>query len=300
MEVSEISFHKDAMDLKHPDGYIDSCERVSIPGAETGASPSLVRMKLPEITVDLGDDVKLDLVLIPAGSFMMGEERGNDDEKPVHRVAISQPFYLGKHEVTQEQWHAVMGSNPSRVKGPDYPVENVTWYDCQEFIKRLNEKHGGNRTEYRLPTEAEWEYACRAGSTGAWCFGEDPWQLGDFAWDCFNSYRHDASGGQPHAVGLKLSNAWGLYDMYGNVSEWCADWYDSRYYALSPANDPKGPSSNPMDPRYYGDRRVLRGGSWSGIPTSAARAAGDGRKVYTDRGEHGSDGENGFRVAGTK
>jgi formylglycine-generating enzyme required for sulfatase activity len=302
MEVLEVSFGKDTMALKRPDGSVTSYKRVPTLATEDGPHWLALKIKPSEISIDLGHDVKLELVLIPAGSFMMGEEREEIGEKPAHRVTITKPFYLGKYEVSQEQWYAIMGRNPSANLGPDNPVDRVTWDDCQEFIKRLNEKHGGNGKVFRLPAEAEWEYACRAGSAGAWCFGDDEWQLGDYAWYSSNSYRETPGRGQTHAVGLKLPNAWGLYDMHGNVLEWCADWFDSRYYAISPADDPKGTSSNPMDPRYFGERHVLRGGSWCGAheTPSASRAAGDGRKVYTRRGEDDSDGVNGFRVARTK
>ena len=122
-----------------------------------------------ELAVDLGGGVNLDLVLIPAGSFLMGD----DLWKPVHKVRITKPFYLGKYEVTQEQWEAVMGSNPSHFKGPKNPVEQVSWDDCQQFLGKLNAKAGRQGGKFALPTEAQWEYACRAGSTGKYCFGDD-------------------------------------------------------------------------------------------------------------------------------
>jgi formylglycine-generating enzyme required for sulfatase activity len=171
----------------------------------------------------------------------MGMADGGEWERPEHPVHISQPFYLGKYPVTQAQWATVMGNNPSVFKGhPDWPVENVSWEDVQEFIRQLNAKEGGAR--YRLPTEAEWEYACRAGSTTSYCFGDDPNQLGEYAW-----YKENA-GGQPHSVGRLKPNAWGLYDMHGNVWEWVQDWY--RPYPTDPL------SASP------GRERVNRGGSW--------------------------------------
>jgi formylglycine-generating enzyme required for sulfatase activity len=194
------------------------------------------------------NSIGMEFVLIPAGSFMMGSpdnyKYADSDEKPQHKVTISKSFYLGTYEVTQAQWEAVMGSNPSLFKGRSNPVENVPWEDAQEFIKRLNAKEGHSR--YRLPTEAEWEYAARAGSTGVYCFGDDADQLGGYAW-----YK-DNSGKATHPVGQKQSNAWGLYDMHGNVWEWVEDWYDDEYYSRSPGTDPKGPSS--------GSYRALRGG----------------------------------------
>ena len=140
--------------------------------------------------MDLGGGVKLDLVLIPAGSFTMGDD---DRFKPAHKVTITKPFYLGKYEVTQEQWEAVMGSNPSYFKGPKNPVEQVSWDDCQQFLVKLNAKSGGQGSKFVLPTEAQWEYACRAGSTGKFCFGDDEKQLGEYAWYGDELRRQDAS-----------------------------------------------------------------------------------------------------------
>ena len=210
-------------------------------------------------------------VRIPAGSFQMGSNNGNDDEKPIHSVTLTKPFYLQTTEVTQGQWRAVMGDNPSRFKkGDDYPVEQVSWNDVQEFLRKLNALDPGKN--YRLPTEAEWEYACRAGTTGE-RYGE----LDAIAW-----YR-DNSGGQTHPVGEKHPNTWGLYDMLGNVLEWCADWYGGDYDANSPATDPRGPSS--------GHGRVLRGGSWDDVDSNV-------RSAFRDRylpGHRYND--NGFRCA---
>jgi len=161
---------------------------------------------------------------------------------PVHWVTISRPFYLQTTEVTQGQWRAVMGENPSYFqKGDDYPVEQVSWDDVQIFLKRLNTRDPGKR--YRLPTEAEWEYACRAGTTGE-RYGE----LDAIAWYGENS------GNTTHPVGKKEPNAWGLYDMLGNVWEWCADLYGKNYYQALPGMDPQGSTS--------GLDRVLRGGCW--------------------------------------
>ncbi len=172
----------------------------------------------------------------------MGSNNGDDNEKPIHSVTLTKPFYLQATEVTQGQWRAVLGDNPSYFQmGDDYPVEQVSWNDVQKFLSKLNALDPGKN--YRLPTEAEWEYACRAGTSGD-RYGE----LDAIAWYDRNL------GNQTHPVGKKQPNGWGLYDMLGNVWEWCADWYGGDYYASSPSTDPRGPSS--------GQSRVLRGGSW--------------------------------------
>ena len=184
-------------------------------------------------------------VLIPTGEFMMGSNAGDYDEKPVHQVRISQPFYLGKYEVTQEQWQAVMGSNPSHFTGdPNLPVEQVSWEEVQTFVRTLNTREGV--TSYRLPTEAEWEYAARAGSTTAYGFGNHARKLGDYAW-----YGDNAEG-RTHPVGQRKPNAWGLYDMHGNVWEWVQDWYGP--YDVDAVTDPQGPSEDSY--------RIYRGGGW--------------------------------------
>jgi len=201
-----------------------------------------------ERTVDLGGGVKLEMVLVPAGEFKMGSPDSDKDaikwEKPQHRVRITKPFYLGKYPVTQEQWQAVMGNNPNIFKGPKNPVERVSWDDCQEFVKKFNAKAGGGR--FSLPTEAQREYACRAGSKTRYCFGDDAAGLGEYAWYGGNS------GGKTHPVGEKKPNAWGLYELHGNVWEWCADSYGS--YAEGAVDDPTGPAD--------GSDRVVRGGCW--------------------------------------
>jgi formylglycine-generating enzyme required for sulfatase activity len=187
-------------------------------------------------------------VLILAGEFLMGAtDGGDDDERPLHTVRISRPFYLGTYAVTQVQWEAVMGNNPSYCKGdPDRPVEMVSWEDVQEFIRRLHVRE--RSTNYRLPTEAEWEYAARADSETAYSFGNDRDQLGKYAWYNGNSR------GETHPVGQLKPNAWGLYDVHGNVWEWVQDWYGE--YPSEPVEDPQGPSS--------GSYRVCRGGNWNG------------------------------------
>ena len=182
---------------------------------------------------DLGKEVKIDLVLIPAGRFMMGDP-GKD-----HEVTITQPFYMAKYEVTQEQWESVMGSNPStKTKGAKLPVTDVSWADCQDFIKKLNDKTKGG---YRLPTEAEWEYACRAGTKTAYSFG-----------DVISKADANYDGETIKPVGNYKPNAFGLYDMHGNVWEWCNDWFAD--YDPKDNKDPQGVSS--------GERKVVRGGSF--------------------------------------
>jgi formylglycine-generating enzyme required for sulfatase activity len=201
--------------------------------------------------VELPGDVSVELEQIPAGTFKMGSpetEAGHFKDETLHEVTISKPFYLGKYPVTQSQWQAVMGSNPSYFKGPQRPVEEVSWEDAVEFCRKLSElpeEKAAGRV-YRLPTEAEWEYACRAGSQTAYSFGDDARLLKDFAWFSDNSNR------QTHPVGQKKPNAWGLYDMHGNVWEWCGDWYG--VYPRGSATDPTGPKE--------GSGRVLRGGVW--------------------------------------
>ena len=193
---------------------------------------------------DLGKGVKLEMVLIPAGKFVMGspkDEKDRDVGEDQHEVILTKAFYMGKYEVTQNQWESVMGGNPSKDKGAKLPVTNVSWNDCQEFIKKLNAKGKG---EYRLPTEAEWEYSCRAGTKTAYSFGN--------AIAPKDANYKDANIGRSVAVGSYKANVFGLYDMHGNVWEWCEDWYGG--YGKGAAIDPKGPNS--------GEGRVLRGGSF--------------------------------------
>lgn len=197
---------------------------------------------------------------IPAGTFMMGEDpslgEGKSDEKPQHEVRISKPFYIGAYEVTQKQWQDVMGNNLSMHKGENNPVDSVSWHDAQEFIKKLNQREGHNR--YRLPTEAEWEYAARAGTNTRYFWGNDSAQLKDHAWVTANA------NNVTHAVGTKKPNSYGLYDTSGNVREWVNDWYDGDYYSRSPLTDPKGPEK--------GHGKAYRGGSKDGaeFPTRSS------------------------------
>lgn len=195
----------------------------------------------------------MEFILIPEGEFLMGslsKEQGRyDDESPIHNVQFKNPFYMGKYPVTQKQWVAVMGDNPSNFKGDDLPVEKASWDDALEFIKKLNEKEKDNK--YRLPSEVEWEYACRAETTTRYSFGDDDSKLGDYAWNA------DNSGGQTHPVGQKKHNPWDLYDMHGNVWEWVQDEWHSDYNGASSDGSAweNGNSST----------RVIRGGGWDGL-----------------------------------
>ena len=199
------------------------------------------------ITIPVKNDINIEMVKVEAGSFNMGAtpemENPDDREKPVHRVTLTNNYYIGKYEVTQALWKIVMGSNPSNFKGDNLPVEKVSWNDCQKFISKLNKLTGKS---FRLPTEAEWEFAARGGnkSRGYQYSGSNV--IDDVAW--FD----DNSSSKTHIVGEKQPNELGIYDMTGNVWEWCQDWYDS--YSGSPQTNPTGVVS--------GSYRVRRGGSW--------------------------------------
>jgi len=235
-----------------------------------------------EITNSIG----MKLVLIPKGTFMMGspESEVRIADAIQHEVTISKDYYLGVYEVTQAQYEKMMGKNPSRFQGDNlredsanHPVEQVSWEDAIEFCKKLSdlpeEKKAGR--VYRLPTEAEWEYACRAGSKTAYSFGESAKSLSEYAWSGENA------NSQTHPVQEKKPNAWGLYDMHGNVSEWCSDWYGE--YNKAAVSDPTGPK--------VGSLRVFRGGGWrfeAAVCRSAVRC-GMSRSGYANI--------NGLRVA---
>ena len=226
-----------------------------------------------EVKEDLGKEIKLEMVLIPAGKFMMGSpasEVGRKSDETQHEVTLTKPFYMGKYEVTQDQWESVIGNNPSQIKGARLPVTNVSWNDCQDFIKKLNGKTNGI---YRLPTEAEWEYACRAGTKTEYAFGGS----------ITKSDANYDSEGKSVAVGVYKPNAFGLYDMHGNVFEWCKDWYAD--YPTGAVTDTWGPAT--------GKWRVLRGGSFR-LNSSYARSSI--RHSYTPNGRFG---DNGFRLART-
>ena len=240
--------------------------------AKTISEPPSVISQLSPIRTSVGIELKL----LPAGQFTMGSESGGRGETP-HQVTLTQPFYLGVHEVTQEQYERVMGENPSVYKGAKNPVEGVSWEDAVEFCRKLSElpKEKAAGHVYRLPTEAEWEYACRAGTTTKYSFGDEESQLGAYAWYDVNS------DDRAHPVGQKRPNPWGLYDMHGNVWEWCQDSYGAFPQGL--ATDPKGPSS--------GSSRVNRGGCWLSYAGFCRSALRDGDSP-TDRFFY-----LGFRVA---
>jgi formylglycine-generating enzyme required for sulfatase activity len=236
-----------------------------LPGGDglTHAAPPLVVPAQPPKTIT--NTIGMTLVLISEGEFLMGspdsDKDAYDDEKPQHRVRITQPFYLAVTPVTRGQYRAVTGADPSHFKGPDdLPVEQVSWQEARAFCDKLNalEKGQMGGANYRLPTEAEWEYACRAGTTTRFTFGDAERGLWEYAWFSENS------GSETHPVGQKRPNAWGLYDMHGNVWEWCWDGYDKNYYANSPGVDPLGPSA--------ASERVFRGGSWYFDPRYARSA----------------------------
>lgn len=228
----------------------------------------------------MANSIDMQFVRVPSGTFFMGaqdHEEGSSKEKPRHKVHITKPFYIGKYEVTQKEWLAVMGKmHPSNFPSPDRPVDEVSWNGVQAFIKNLNEMEKDH--SYRLPTEAEWEYAARAGSETAYCFGDDPeeTQLKNYAWYEVNSDK------QSHPVAKLQANAWGLYDMHGNVAEWVQDRYDKSYYSGSPEENPTGPST--------GTKRVVRGGSWI-QPAYSCRSAFRG--YYS---EDYTDSDFGFRI----
>jgi len=218
-----------------------------------------------EKIVSLPGGVPLRLVLIPGGTFQRGSEAsetGRDpDEGPRHEVALTRPFFLGTHEVTQAQWTAVMGSNPAVFKrlpdAPQCPVESVSWNDCQVFVARLNAL-GLDKGKFRLPTEAEWEYAARAGTSTRFSWGDDPreTEVHQHAWANSRSYA------STRPVGQKPANAWGLFDLHGSVWEWCSDFYGP--YAAGAQRDPVGTDT--------GRDHVFRGGSWYDFPVSLRSA----------------------------
>jgi len=225
------------------------------------------------------NSIDMDFVKIPAGSFLMGCSTGDteceDNEKPQHKVRITESFYMGKYEVTQGQWKKVMGNNPSYFQncGENCPVEQVSWNDVQDFIKKLCELEKMNPCKYRLPTEAEWEYSARAG-------GKTKYYWGDNINDAYLWY-YGNSGYATHLVGKKKPNAWGLYDMIGNVWEWVGDWYDDSYYKNSPSADQKGAISDE-----YRVSRVIRGGPRRYRDAWGSRLSMRGYDYFDNRGNY--------------
>ncbi len=216
-----------------------------------------VSAEVKEITTQSG----VKMVLIPGGWFTMGDAEGQIDERPLHKVWVN-AFHMDKYEVTQEEYEKVRGENPSRWTAPKNPVEQVRWSDAVRYCNARSIEDGlqpcynletwecdFNANGYRLPTEAEWEYACRAGTKTRYAFGDTPEKLRHYAW-----YKEN-SGGRPRPVGKKLPNPWGLHDMQGNVWEWCHDLYLVDYYQASPEKNPEGPKA--------GDTKIVRGGCWN-------------------------------------
>ncbi len=236
------------------------------------------RVNLPPTQMlDLGGGVKMDLVLIPAGKFLMGSpetEQERDTNETQHEVTITNPFYMAKCETTQEQYEAIIGGNPSSFKSPKNPVEQVSWDTAQTFCLKLSAKYG---KAVRLPTEAEWEYACRAGTRTAYHTGDSVEDLARAGWYL---NLNGAVSRSTHPVGQKAVNAWGLYDMHGNVWEWCQDWYGE--YPAGSATDPQGAAQGAL--------RVVRGGSRICVPPGC-------RSAYRNRSGPGSRNVDlGFRV----
>lgn len=261
----------------------------------------------PKTTVStLVNSIGMSFVLIPAGQFTMGcpsSEKGSTfHERPEHRVKITRDFYLGKYEVTQSEYEKVTGKNPSAfrtVPGEDlsrFPVDSISWEDAVLFARKLSalEEENQAKREYRLPTEAEWEYACRAGTTGPFSFGAALSSL-DANFDGQHPYGGAPRGNylrRPTVVGSYKPNAFGLHDMHGNVYEWCSDWFAENFYADTPFEDPLGPEDGPI---IRGGRfRIIRGGSWDTIATLCR----SGERFY-DHAIHRYH-DYGFRLVCTK
>ncbi|MGD2174562.1 MAG: formylglycine-generating enzyme family protein [Candidatus Brocadiaceae bacterium] len=236
----------------------------------SGQAPRKVKTKLG-----------IEMALMPAGEFVMGSAQGRPDEQPTREVKLSS-FYIDTHLVTQEQYQTLMRANPSRWKGAKNPVEQIRWSDAVRYLNARSEAEGlepcydlktwkcdFGAGGYRLPTEAEWEYACRAGTKTRYFFGDDAGKLGAFAW-----YK-DNSGSRPRPVGQKLPNPWGLHDICGNVAEWCNDHYQPDAYKSGSSSDPRGPAA--------GKTRVLRGGSWDSTASRCTSSYRDkNRPGYAD------------------
>jgi formylglycine-generating enzyme required for sulfatase activity len=251
-------------------GLLMGCNRETVPPAP----PTPPGARQTTITTAEG----LTLALIPAGEFVMGDNDGDEDEKPAHTVRVG-AFYIDTHEVTQKAYAGLMEKNPSKFKDPSKPVEQVDWYHAVLYCNLRSRKENlvpcydpktlacdFTASGYRLPTEAEWEYACRAGTETDYSFGGDARPLKDYAWFAENAAK------QTHPVRAKKPNAWGLFDMYGNVAEWCNDIYEKDYYRKGPSKNPRGPED--------GEKYVLRGGAWN----STAQACRSAYRVGEDPG----------------
>lgn len=214
----------------------------------TGSGMALADGEPDALETFVSPSTQMEFVKIPAGCYAMGDDQGYAYERPAHRVCVGS-FFLGRYEVTQKQWGLLMEENRSRFLGENLPVQRVSWEDAREFIRRLNEREGTDR--YRLPTEAEWERAARAGTQTRYYWGDEI----DNAYVWF----YGSAGFTMHPVGTRRPNAFGLYDMLGSVWEWVSDWYDSKYYSISPRDNPTGPATGRM--------RVRRGGSIANLST---------------------------------
>lgn len=246
-------------------GLIEGCDlqRASTPQLEGNDSTIFV------------NSIGMEFRRIPAGTFEMGSAHGQEDELPTHEVKITEPFYMGANEVTQAQWRIIMDGNPSRFRGPYRPVDSVSWHQVHVFIDRLNQKE--NADLYRLPTEAEWEYAARGGTNTPFYFGEAQDSISNHAWYSSNSDERS------HRVGRKHSNPFGIHDIYGNVWEWVRDAYSPNYYAHSDR-------VNPVNTGPVTALRVIRGGGWFGV-VSSLRSANRGWAQPDSR-----DSQLGFRI----
>jgi len=240
--------------IHEPPGVTDRGQ----PPGERQAPPALPQKARPRKEITLPGGVKMWFALIPEGRFMMGSNWGYEAEKPLHQVHITRPFYIGVYEVTNAQYAAFLRDTGQKANLPpsDSRPANVSWMQAQAFCEWLSRREGAT---CRLPTEAEWEYACRAGTTTEYYWGASPLPVVEHAWCDGNSRR------TPQPVGLKKPNAWGLYDMLGNVWEWCRDWHEKDYYSKSPLADPRGPEK--------GTVRVIRGGSWGNNGPASCRSA---------------------------
>jgi formylglycine-generating enzyme required for sulfatase activity len=231
------------------------------PIAKTDFTPKNPDKVGDTLKVDMGLGVSMELVWIPAGELNMGSNDGYGNEKPVHLVKISKGFWIGRFEVNQAQWERIMNYSPSYFKGPNLPAEQVSWHDAQQFCQLMNGLIEGGG--FRLPSEAEWESAARAGTSTKYSYGDSEDELFKYGNYCDASNTDDLpwqdrnhndgrDGSAP--IGSYKPNPWGLYDLHGNVWEWCQDWYGEVFYAESPQDNPHGPPA--------GTARVLRGGSW--------------------------------------